>query len=64
MVALLMEGLTPISESANSFVQKRFPGRELYIGMDAGLLSRTPSCIIFFVNLSPNHDFISSDFTR
>ena len=37
MVALLMEGLTPISESANSFVQKRFPGRELYVGRDAAL---------------------------
>lgn len=37
MVALLMEGLTPISEAANTFVQKRFPGRELYIGMDAAL---------------------------
>ena len=37
MVSLLMEGLTPISEAANEFVQKRFPGRELYIGMDAAL---------------------------
>ncbi|MGX7141245.1 PTS galactitol transporter subunit IIC [Facklamia languida] len=37
MVALLMEGLAPISESANEFVQKRFPGRELNIGMDSAL---------------------------
>ena len=37
MVSLLMEGLTPISEGANAFVQKRFPGRDLYIGMDSAL---------------------------
>lgn len=37
MVSLLMEGLTPISEGANEFVQKRFPGRNLFIGMDSAL---------------------------
>ncbi|MED4893249.1 MULTISPECIES: PTS galactitol transporter subunit IIC [Heyndrickxia] len=37
MVSLLMEGLTPISEGANEFVQKKFPGRNLYIGMDSAL---------------------------
>lgn len=37
MVALLMEGLQPISEAANTLVQKKFPGRNLYIGMDSAL---------------------------
>lgn len=37
MVSLLMEGLTPISQAANAFIKKRFPDRELYIGMDAAL---------------------------
>ncbi|OIL96568.1 PTS galactitol transporter subunit IIC [Oenococcus oeni] len=37
MVSLLMEGLTPISEGANEFVKKRFPGRQLFIGMDSAL---------------------------
>lgn len=37
MVSLLMEGLTPISEAASSWVQKRFPGKELFIGMDSAL---------------------------
>ncbi|MEX0381036.1 PTS galactitol transporter subunit IIC [Leuconostoc sp. MS02] len=37
MVALLMEGLSPISEAANQLVQKKFPGRDLYIGMDSAL---------------------------
>lgn len=37
MVAILMEGLSPISEAANTMVQKHFPGRNLYIGMDSAL---------------------------
>lgn len=37
MVSVLMEGLTPVSDAANKFIKKRFPGRELYIGMDAAL---------------------------
>ncbi|TSO25693.1 PTS transporter subunit IIC [Lactobacillus sp. LL6] len=37
MVSLLMEGLTPISDAANSMVQKHFPGKKLYIGMDSAL---------------------------
>ena len=36
MVAILMEGLSPISEAANAMVQKHFPGRN-YIGMDSAL---------------------------
>jgi len=37
MVALLMDGLTLISESAQEWMRKRFPGRELYIGLDSAL---------------------------
>ncbi|AWV73144.1 PTS galactitol transporter subunit IIC [Latilactobacillus curvatus] len=37
MVSLLMEGLAPISEGANTFVKAKFPGRDLYIGMDSAL---------------------------
>lgn len=37
MVALLMEGLLPISEEAGHVMKRRFPGRELYIGMDSAL---------------------------
>ena len=37
MVSVLMEGLTPVSDAANKFIKKRFPGRELYIGMDSAL---------------------------
>ncbi len=45
MVALLMEGLIPISEAAEQFVRKRFPGRELYIGMDSALAVGHPAAI-------------------
>lgn len=45
MVSLLMEGLIPISEAAEQFVRKRFPGRELYIGMDSALAVGHPAAI-------------------
>lgn len=53
MVALLMEGLTPISEAANEFVKKRFPGRELYIGMDAALSVGHPAVLSSSLLLVP-----------
>lgn len=53
MVALLMEGLTPISEAANDFVKKRFPGRELYIGMDAALSVGHPAVLSSSLLLVP-----------
>ncbi|KJY66132.1 PTS Gat IIC [Lactobacillus helsingborgensis] len=37
MVAILMDGLSTISEAAQEFMQKRFNGKKLYIGMDAAL---------------------------
>lgn len=37
MISLLMEGLMVISEGAHDFMEKRFPGRELYIGLDAAV---------------------------
>lgn len=37
MVSLLMDGLSVITEGAQSFMQDRFSDRELYIGVDAAL---------------------------
>ncbi|MBC1418090.1 PTS galactitol transporter subunit IIC [Listeria fleischmannii] len=37
MVSLLMDGLTVISEAAHEFMEKRFPGRELFIGLDSAV---------------------------
>ncbi|QRG70221.1 PTS galactitol transporter subunit IIC [Brevibacillus choshinensis] len=45
MVSILMEGLIPISEAASEFVRKRFPGREVNIGMDSALAVGHPATI-------------------
>lgn len=37
MVSLLMDGLIVISEAAQEFMEKRFEGRKIYIGLDAAL---------------------------
>ncbi|KAJ0073084.1 PTS galactitol transporter subunit IIC [Bacillus altitudinis] len=43
MVALLMEGLIPISEGARSYIQKRFPGKNVYIGLDTAIVIGHPA---------------------
>lgn len=53
MVAILMEGLMPISEAARTFVQKRFPGRSFYIGMDSAIAVGQPSVIATSLLLVP-----------
>ncbi|WP_077302160.1 PTS galactitol transporter subunit IIC [Virgibacillus pantothenticus] len=53
MVALLMEGLAPISEAAGTFVKKRFPGRDLYIGMDSALAVGHPGVLSASLLLVP-----------
>lgn len=53
MVALLMEGLTPISESASEFIKKRMPGRDIYIGMDTALTVGHPSVLALVLIMIP-----------
>lgn len=53
MVSVLMEGLTPISETANALVKKRFPGRDLYIGMDAAISVGHPAVLSSSLLLVP-----------
>ncbi|MGZ3423560.1 MAG: PTS galactitol transporter subunit IIC [Polyangiales bacterium] len=43
MVAILMEGLIPISEGAREYLQKRFPGRDMLIGLDAAVVIGHPA---------------------
>src|SRR5699024_196735 len=45
MVSLLMEGLTPISESATEWVKRRFPNKDLFIGMYSALAIGHPSAL-------------------
>lgn len=53
MVSLLMEGLTPISEAAGDFVKKRFPGREVNIGMNSALALGDPGVLSSSLILIP-----------
>lgn len=53
MVSILMEGLMPISEAARDFVQKRFPGRTFYIGLDSAIAVGQPSVIATSLLLVP-----------
>jgi PTS system galactitol-specific IIC component len=43
MVAILMEGLIPISEGAREYLQKRLPGRDVLIGLDAAVVIGHPA---------------------
>jgi PTS system galactitol-specific IIC component len=42
VVAILMEGLIPISEGAREYLQKRFPGHDMLIGLDAAVVIGHP----------------------
>lgn len=45
MVKILMEGLIPLSEDAKAFMNKHFPGKEIYIGLDAAVATGSPVVI-------------------
>lgn len=53
MVALLMEGLIPFSEGAREFIQKKFPGKEVYIGLDAAIVIGHPANIAVALLMVP-----------
>lgn len=53
MVSLLMEGLIPISDAAREFVQKRFPGRSFFIGLDSAVAVGNPSVIAVSLIMVP-----------
>jgi PTS system galactitol-specific IIC component len=42
IIGFFMEALTPIAESAKTFMEKRFGGREFYIGLDSAVLIGHP----------------------
>ena len=53
MVSILMEGLVPVADGASSLLQKKFPNRKLFIGMDTALLVGAPATIAASVVLVP-----------
>lgn len=53
MVAILMEGLIPVSEAAGALMRRYFPNRDLYIGLDSAILVGAPATIAASVLLVP-----------
>jgi PTS system galactitol-specific IIC component len=53
IIAIFMEGLTPLSEAARQFMQKRFQGREFYVGLDSAILIGHPITIAAAILLIP-----------
>jgi len=53
MVGILMEGLIPLSDAAKEFIQRRFPDRDLYIGLDAAILVGFPNNLTVGIILIP-----------
>ncbi|GGN59029.1 MULTISPECIES: galactitol-specific PTS transporter subunit IIC [Oceanobacillus] len=53
MVKILMEGLMPVSESARSWLNKRFGESDITIGLDAAVLLGHPSVIATALILTP-----------
>lgn len=53
MVALLMEGLIPISEAVRQLMARRFPGRQLYLGLDAAVVVGDPAIVATALLLTP-----------
>lgn len=53
MVRILMEGLNPVSRGARTWLNQRFPNRDLYIGLDAALAIGQPAVIATALLLVP-----------
>lgn len=53
MVKILMEGLMPISQSAQKWLHKHFGDREINIGLDAAVLLGNPAVIATALILTP-----------
>jgi galactitol PTS system EIIC component len=53
MVAILMEGLIPVSEAAKTFLNKKFKDRKIFIGLDAAVSLGEPSVIAVGLLLVP-----------
>lgn len=53
VVALLMEGLMPISEASREYLQQRFGNREIYLGLDSAISIGHPSVLTAALILTP-----------
>jgi PTS system galactitol-specific IIC component len=53
IIGFFMEALTPIAESAKTFMEKRFGGREFYIGLDSAVLIGHPVTVAAGIIMIP-----------
>lgn len=53
MISILMEGLVPISDGAKVFLEKRAPGREVYIGLDPAIGTGNATALAVAVIMVP-----------
>jgi PTS system galactitol-specific IIC component len=60
IIAIFMEGLTPLSEAAREFMQKRFAGRDFFIGLDSAILIGHPITISAGILLIPITLFLAA----
>ena len=53
IIGFFMEALTPIAESAKTFMEKKFGGREFYIGLDSAVLIGHPITVAAGIIMIP-----------
>jgi len=53
IIGFFMEALTPIAESAKTYMEKRFGGREFYIGLDSAVLIGHPITVAAGIIMIP-----------
>ncbi len=59
MIGILMEALVPISDAAKEFLEKRAPGREVYIGLDPAIGTGDDTGLAVAVVLIPISIFLA-----
>lgn len=59
MIAILMEGLVPISEGAQAFLEKKAPGRDLYIGLDPAIGTGDSTALAVCIMMVPVAVFLA-----
>jgi PTS system galactitol-specific IIC component len=59
IIAILMEGLVPLSEAARKYMTGRFHGREFYIGLDSAIMIGEPVTVAAGLLLIPTVLFLA-----
>ena len=59
MIAILMEGLVPISEGAQAFLERKAPGRDLFIGLDPAIGTGDATALAVCIMMVPVAVFLA-----